>query len=468
MTVLPSRTLVKCGLLVVLGLVMTENLGAQKLLDSIVTYSYPSDRDSVNCVKIANEYNGIGQLTSYSIYTWDFNKKHWDGGSFQCEECSSIPGRYEYGYDDKGNQVFTTTYSWWDHKIGWVEMARSKREDIYDDWGNNIFIIYNGWDSLQKDWVPYSGYEFGYDDFGRITSRITYFRSQPPEDFLPMEKILHTFDGKGRKTMQLRQVWNVSARDWVNQGKTEWLYDSLGITTEYASFYWTLTGNKYDWKEDQRHRVVKEFDLAGNLILTTELLKVSNTRWTPTRKEERAYDSSGNRVLLIISEGVGALTERSRTEWKYDTEGRLVEETETGPLYRWPGPLPLKEQLRAIRSFDNEGNKVRVIWYDWDFQTKSYLFSSKDYYFYHPASTGKQEILIESIRMYPNPTGGILNFSGLSRPAEVKIYSLQGMLLRSVQQVVNSIDLSDLSPGGYLILVSGVGQPPFRKIIIKE
>ncbi|MFA5816474.1 MAG: T9SS type A sorting domain-containing protein [Bacteroidales bacterium] len=72
------------------------------------------------------------------------------------------------------------------------------------------------------------------------------------------------------------------------------------------------------------------------------------------------------------------------------------------------------------------------------------------------------------IRIYPNPTKGILNFSGLSKPVDVKIYSTQGILLRTVNNFEISMDISDLSPGVYLILVSEAGLPPFRTLVIKE
>ncbi|TSA35524.1 MAG: T9SS C-terminal target domain-containing protein [Porphyromonadaceae bacterium] len=464
---LPARAIKKCSLLVVCVFLVFGNLGAQKLLDSIVTYYYASDRDSVNSVKIANEYNAAGQMTSHSIYLWDTNTNRWDGWVF-CDECSGCTGRYEYDYDERGNQILSFGYGWQGHELGWV--LRGRTENNYDDCGNNVSIIYSGWNAVEKEWTPGFGYEFGYDDVGRITSKITYDRGLPLKDWLPLEKMLYTFDGHGRKTQEIRQLWNETARDWVNQRKTEWYYDSPGITTEFANFSWTLTGKYYDWSEYERHRIVKVFDQADNRVLTTESVKASSTAWTPIWKEELAYNSLGQPVLSIISEGTGTLTERLRTEWVYDPAGRLILETLNGLLIRIRKPdcYPVRRRLKDIRSFDVDGDIEREIWYRWYAYTESLIFDRKDYYFYHSTSTGHQEIRIDPIRIDPNPASGVLNLSGLSQPAEVKIYSMQGMLLRSIHHVEVSVDISDLSPGAYLILVVEVGHPPVRTILIKE
>ncbi|MCX6225471.1 MAG: T9SS type A sorting domain-containing protein [Bacteroidia bacterium] len=463
---LPARAIIKYSLFVVCGFLITGNLVAQKLIDSIVTYYYTSDRDSANTHKIANEYNDAGQMTSHSIFFWDTLTNQWNGMTFFGQECFGCTGRYEYAYDERGNQILAFLYGWQDQEPGWV--LRGKTENNYDDSGNNVSIIFSGWNAVEKKWAPGFGYEFEYDDAGRIISKITYDRGLPLTDWLPLEKMLYTFDGPGRKTQELCQLWDPTARDWVNQRKTEWYYDSLGIKTEFAFFRWTLAGQEYEWQEDQRNRIIKEFDQSGHLTLTAESVKGYGNRWTATRKEERVYNSSGQPVLSVISEGLGTLTEQFRTEWVYDPAGRLALETMTGPLIRRPGPLAQKRKSRVIRSLDNEGDLSREIWYFWDAFTKSYVFDSKDYYFYHSTSTGHQQTGIDPIRVYPNPTRGILNLYGLSQLAGVKIFSMQGMLLRSIPNAGISVDISGLSPGAYLILVAEDGHPPFRTMVIKE
>jgi hypothetical protein len=467
-TMNPSRAIMKFFLPLICAFYLHGSVMAQKQVDSLVTCFVRPAGDSVNGVKIASEYNEAGKLASYSIYSWDSGRNRWDGWSFPCEECSAYRGRYEYTYDEKGRLASTSSFYWNYSLRRWALGNTGRKEDGYDDQGNNISIIYSIWNKATNEWVPDFGYEYTYDEAGHVTSRMIYDRFADPQTWHPLEKMLYAFDGNGRKILETRQLWSDTARDWVNQVKTEWYYDSPGDTTEYASFKWSLAGNYYEWHEDERHRVIKESDPDGNLVLTTVALKISKTRWTPTMKEERAYNSAGQQVLSVISKGYGSLTEDFRSEWVYDPDGRLIQETLTGSQVRWPGGMAITRKAKTIRSLDEEGNTTRVVWNYWDAQTKTYILNSKDYYFYHPAASSSQETGIEEVRVYPNPTRGILNLSGLSQPAVVKIYSMQGMLLRSFQQVATSVDISGLPPGAYLILVSEGNHPPFRTLLMKE
>jgi hypothetical protein len=324
------------------------------------------------------------------------------------------------------------------------------------------------WNQSKNTWDPVFAYEYGYDEAGHLISRMIFDRYPNPLVWHPLEKMLYAFDSMGRKTQETRQRWNDTSRDWFSEVKTEWYYDFQADTTEYAVFRWTLAGTIYEWQENQRYRVIKEFDSSGNLVLTTELLKVSKTRWTPTMKEERAYNSSGQPVLTVISRGNGSLTEDFRSEWVYNQDGSLIQETLTGAQVRWPGGMPIKKKARTIRSLDDDGNTSLVIWYLWDALTKTYLFNSKDYYFYHSATTGHQEIVSDPIRVFPNPTVGMLNVSGLTESAGLKIFTIQGMLVLSVDRTDHSIDISALPPGTYLLIVSQKGRPPYRTRLIRQ
>ena len=460
---LPARAIRMYSFLIVCGFLLTGNLEAQKQLDSIVTYYYHSGNDSVNGVKTANEFNGAGRMTSHSIYFWN---GRWDGWSFPCEECSVNAGRYEYVYDEKGTLLSTGGFVWMGPAVGWVQ--RTKWDLLYDDNGNNVLGTAATWHDDIKKWTGDVTLEYGYDNQGRIISRIANLWSQALNTWLPMEQLLFAYDNEGRKTEEVRQDWVDSSKNWVYLNKTEWDYDTAGIRTDIVYWKWSLINNNYTWKENGRNKIEYVFDSAGNKILRTDSEKVSATRWTPYYKEEVTYSHTGKPVLSVISKRFTALTEYLRTERAYDAADRLILETVTGNMERRPGPLAINDKLKVIRSFDFDGDITREIWYYWDGESKSYLSDGKDYYFYHETSTACQEQAVNPIRIFPNPTNRLLNLSGLTKPADVKIYSLQGMLLRRIPAVERFIDLSGLPAGGYLILVSEAGQPPFRTLLIKE
>jgi len=59
---------------------------------------------------------------------------------------------------------------------------------------------------------------------------------------------------------------------------------------------------------------------------------------------------------------------------------------------------------------------------------------------------------INELTVFPNPTQEILSWnSSFKGPVEVRIYSLQGTLVKQLNQVQNSVDVSALSSGIYFI-----------------
>ena len=71
------------------------------------------------------------------------------------------------------------------------------------------------------------------------------------------------------------------------------------------------------------------------------------------------------------------------------------------------------------------------------------------------ASSGQTSAKPSDLQVYPNPTNGILNLSGLSGAVEVAVVSIDGKVVRS-NRFVNSdqthqLNLSDLTPGLYMI-----------------
>ena len=87
----------------------------------------------------------------------------------------------------------------------------------------------------------------------------------------------------------------------------------------------------------------------------------------------------------------------------------------------------------------------------------------KDEYSYDAA--GVEQFFNDDIVLFPNPSEGIINITGLTQPAVVKIYSIQGQLLKSFKQVENTIDILDLKPGIYILNLREGNQILVRKVV---
>ena len=70
---------------------------------------------------------------------------------------------------------------------------------------------------------------------------------------------------------------------------------------------------------------------------------------------------------------------------------------------------------------------------------------------------GTPENSIEKAQIYPNPTHDMLTISNIDGKRQMKIYALDGRLVKSMQVINNqTLDISDLTAGLYLVDIESV------------
>ena len=80
--------------------------------------------------------------------------------------------------------------------------------------------------------------------------------------------------------------------------------------------------------------------------------------------------------------------------------------------------------------------------------------------------TALDDLTNNIIEIYPNPTKESVNISGINNLTKISIYNLSGQKIKDFQLLNNSIDISDVSKGIYILyLVTHDGKSLYRKII---
>jgi len=449
-----SNTIRKLCLLAVCSVCISNYAPAQKILDSIYTYYFLSGQDSVFCFKQKYAYDAAGHNTSVARYYYD-SKLGWCGACFYPGNDIYGYGRFDYNYDESGHLTETTGYS--GGNINWGKQTREKNE--YDGDGNLVTWYWQGWSGAKNDWVADMGKEFGYNEAGQNTS-IRHFNWDPVQNsWQPAMKGEISYDTSGEKVLDLFYLWNTTLRDWTLDSKTEWTYDSFGNQIVCADSAWTWVKKKYVWVEKTRREGIT--DSNGHIIS-----EYWNMGQGLNSKFVYAYDSGGRMISKIWSSRWNnqEWRERERSEWAYDPPGKLILETWVGDIM----DFDVVEPIKIERTFDSAGDKICETFYNSNGNRQIFTLRNKDYYFYRTSVTGTQDIPVNHIKVYPNPTSGNLNISGLTGPAEVKIYSLLGMLLRTLNQVENTVDISDLPAGIYIMRVANKNQTLANTFIIKE
>ena len=96
------------------------------------------------------------------------------------------------------------------------------------------------------------------------------------------------------------------------------------------------------------------------------------------------------------------------------------------------------------------------------------VFQIDDFKFDVLATLGLNDISAsnEVIAVYPNPTNGIINISGVDKVDAIKVFSISGQLVKETVNT-NIIDLSSERDGLYLIEIQHEGKTSVNKLIVR-
>jgi len=392
----------------------------QKVLDYRGTFQFPEGKDSVMPNKEIFTYTPEGWLESKAVYFYDTQLGQWVGNMYPVEECIICPGKYAYVYNEKGQKIQSTAYSWFGITRGWVRQIETYMD--YDDQGNLAYVREGTYDYNSGDYSDVMGQEMMYDESGNLTEKIWY-------------------------------RWDTGKHQWYRFGRETWEYDPSGSDTLilHSSQNWSYAENS--WGSARYQRIEKKYDTQVNLLLTT-WSDPEGSSWRVYKKEERTYDSDGKLIQILLMEKTGTdnWVERLRTTMTYDDAERLVYEERQGYMELTIG---LRQKLKLGRYFDADGDVWQEVWYYWDYETKTYRFGYKDYYFYR-SLTGTQPIPDNpEISVYPNPTSGQITITGTAESFTLRLFNLQGQLLKTHYNVRETADLTGLPAGLYVLDLEG-------------
>jgi len=291
--------------------------------------------------------------------------------------------------------------------------------------------------------------------------------------------------------------------DWIRQLRSEYIYDSYGNLVEQICFKprgFCIFGLAL------RNREIFEYDQNNNLTNWQEFENevgcsenISDAIWTAKYSKEFEYDDHGNGKYVLKYHFNNEHQEwqyESRITKEYNSAGQIILDKVqlwNNQNYEWHDPSILYEYdydstgslilykksfctlddeiwhqiTKKTYSCDASGDRLLKLVFDWDSIANQWeLYSESDYY-YSSLGTGIEYAQHEDVRIYPKPTSNIINITGLTQPAELKLYSIQGRLVKTESQVESSVDISDLPAGVYILnLISG--NQVLRKRIVKR
>lgn len=365
-----------------------------------------------------------------------------------------------------------------EEKINGVWVNNSKTTGIQDAQGNQLEFGNEEWDTASNSWAGRFSVKqsFTYNAQNKVTSRHAemYSMGEP----LYIATYTYTYDGSGK-------YLPVSSIDSANQGGNWFSFNTqdsivynagglisdritsrsfMGISalTNKISFTYNSNGKiteavlfNYEndaWGNDERHTYT--YDANNNL--TTHLdERFNDPNWETSQADSFYYTGSNITRKVSYFNGVGGLEPESYNEYTY-TGSEVTEMIEKN----WDGTQWVNEDKSVITY--TGGKLTSGLIYKWvnnAWQTDAYRRIGV-------APVGINNVAIETIGLYPNPTSSTITLSGnIALNTIVSIYNITGKLVKTDMLNNNTINVENLNNGIYFLTFENQGKLVRQKFV---
>lgn len=368
-------------------------------LDSVIT-----SQELKTTLEFDQKYN----CTRINEYYLDEN------GSWALDETT------DYGYDEQ-NRIVSIVYS----QIGYEEYD-SKMTLEYDNDGR-LSLQYM-WSMLEDQWVAVHKMTYEYNAQGNVTKTEMYGIDDDLVTWFLMEREEYSYNADGQPTVCLFYTWNYSTGGVELDTKTEWTYNNQQQCIKIESFY------MYD------------------------------ESWIINMRTEYAYDNHGNLIQEIeseVSDVDDAMVYSWKTEYQYDDHNNVTEITN----YNYDEAVPewIFYEQSSI-TFDLSVAYNKVAGYNVALEGGEEYFKNKLLQIntidlddeetvinlYYSNATDLNEVSESSWVIWPNPTTEMLHLNGANL-SQVNIFSIDGKLVMTLDNDAQTINVSHLANGSYLL-----------------
>lgn len=282
-----------------------------------------------------------------------------------------------------------------------LKYTRFWLNDDYYDQNHNIMIKYE-YARVKNEWQLRLKNEFTYQNglLNKSIKQVTY--SELPLN--PSEKIeYYEHDSGKRPNVLVKYNWNLTNKNWLLGSVDTVRFDNWSNQTVRASRAWN---DKYGYF-DKGVKDVSVFNENGELVkLTTYDWNGFSEKWY-IKTGSINYDYGDSIESIYYSNG-----EISSRSMSYYQNGFIIKSYS----YEYDNALKLWRHNRTLK-------------------------------YYYSGLTSTENIVVNDILVYPNPTSGILWVK--NGPADICIFNSSGVQLLEIKNA-QEIDISNLPSGLYL------------------
>jgi hypothetical protein len=427
---------------------LTSSSLEKRYLDSLRTEAWDNDYNAWRFTAKQEFIYENDRLKTEIIYTWN--------GSELTPLLKS-----EYMFDDHGNlisEIRSTTGI----TLDWTLQQKTEYTYFLNKDGDYKLSIEENFANYTPNplWVNTYKYELTYDALETMVVQEVgseWDSTEAKWTNLFLEDYYYT---SGLLTSIINSIWNTNDNQWEPHTKWAYFRDSLQINEEIQ--YWWSTDPTDDWVQESKY--VYEYGIGFNSmpILTVETGFIWDTEkdnWQNYNKDEFEYDSNYNRTKAAYfnwNETPGEWEQYYKDEFIFDLNYSFSdiivpfnygEEIDDTSVY-------FRNMVIGYRAYEY----VDQIWED----NMKMLFFYSDY---ANALSMDDEILMQSIVMYPNPVSDILCIDSDTAITKIEIYSVLGQKVKEITKAFESISIKNLTDGVYIVKIQAENKSISKKII---
>lgn len=408
-----------------------------------IEYTYNSNNLLINEKTTGIEFS-YAYMTGETKYDYDSKGRKIMTATFDGQ--SRGKQKTELAFDDNNNIILKAEYTWSTSTGNW--QGSGKVEYAFDNLGNKTLEMSSSWDYSKNVW-QYTGtkYEFAYDVNGNKTLNSWYYWDATTKTWKGNTKEVITYNAAGQKTIFIKYVWNATTSTWIESLKTDYTYNTnklltLELNSNYSTNKWVMDSRfVYSYTTANVLRMIQYDTYSKNFLYWHFIYR---DKYFFTR---RSFTNYQKQELLTLN-----AAQRNLAKGIYTT--LIASVTPTNVLNR---TVVWSTSNQNVASVDNTG-KVTALENGTAIITAKtmdgILSASCTIVVGAPASTDiKNPHSKISVSIYPNPAKTQLIVSSGAIIQKVKLYSMQGLLLKEIHANSNieTIHLSDLPTNAYLL-----------------
>lgn len=385
------------------------------------------------------QYDAQGNNFLYTYYLWDGNLNLWVGNE-----------RTAFEFDAAGNITRVTQFLWDIEGGTWTGFYK-----VESSWENGLLKTERQyyWDESLAQWKSNGVNTYQYEDGLMVSAEFSEgdANSDGIINYLDRTKTGYFYDDHQNLMRETVYVMIADDNQWIESWKAEYARTENPKSMSSVTFHW----NKDAGQWIPLYKTEESYDQSGKMVLSRfSFYDSSSGTWLISFQDDYSYDGNGDLISMISSDAdyeTGILSPVDKWEYSYDVAHLWLD-------LILPYGYPLDYFKHKVTGF-----KLFVYREDqWvEEERGNVYYSALD-------ASGIRESQTPKIRIFPNPSSGLLMISGLPpcEPATIDFIDASGKQVSGFRITANSpVPVDHLPAGTYIYRLKFRGQVQTGKVV---